>query len=184
MNSLGEAGRLGECSPRTENVVGHVYVLPVDVAYRYQTASALAGAELLLATSGGVTEAGPALHPVITTARLAENSGFSPERTVASLTRLASAGKVGFDLTVICPEYPISGCGVPARRLTRKILRPPARRIFRVNRPGPRAVPPLRPPPGPDAELRTNGHLAGCVRPSGERITPSGGGGGRAAGIR
>jgi hypothetical protein len=41
----------------------------VDVAYRYQTASALrpsggtAGAELLLATSGGVTEAGPALHP-------------------------------------------------------------------------------------------------------------------------
>ena len=70
MNSLGEAGRLGECSPRTENV----------------------------ATSGGVTEAGPALHPVITTARLAENSGFSPERTVASLTRLAAAGKVGFDL--------------------------------------------------------------------------------------
>jgi hypothetical protein len=35
----------------------------VDVAYQYQTASALSGGELRLATSGGVTETGPALHP-------------------------------------------------------------------------------------------------------------------------
>jgi hypothetical protein len=35
----------------------------VDVAYRYQSASALREGQLILATSGGVTEAGPALHP-------------------------------------------------------------------------------------------------------------------------
>jgi len=42
-------------------------ITTVDVAYRYPTASTLRSAghaaELLLATSGGVTEAGPALHP-------------------------------------------------------------------------------------------------------------------------
>jgi hypothetical protein len=35
----------------------------VDVAYRYQSASTLHEGQLSLATSGGVTEAGPALHP-------------------------------------------------------------------------------------------------------------------------
>ena len=58
-----------------------------------------------LAGAGETADADAALasvflswDPVITTARLAESSGFSPERTVASLTRLAAAGKVGFDL--------------------------------------------------------------------------------------
>jgi hypothetical protein len=35
----------------------------VDVAYRYQSASTLREGQLTLATSGGVTEAGPAQHP-------------------------------------------------------------------------------------------------------------------------
>ena len=35
----------------------------MDVAYRYQSASTLREGQLTLATSGGVTEAGPALHP-------------------------------------------------------------------------------------------------------------------------
>ncbi len=35
----------------------------MDVAYQYQTASRVRTGQLTLATSGGVTEAGPALHP-------------------------------------------------------------------------------------------------------------------------
>jgi hypothetical protein len=39
-----------------------------------------------------------AWEPTVDIARLAGNSGFSPERTVASLSRLAAAGRVGYDL--------------------------------------------------------------------------------------
>src|SRR5215472_18035794 len=45
---------------------------PVTLAYRYATPSVLLRDELSLATSGGITEAGPAVHPYFFTGFLAE----------------------------------------------------------------------------------------------------------------
>jgi hypothetical protein len=60
----------------------------VDVAYRYRTASTLRsgadGAELMLATSGGVTESGPVVHPYFF-------RGFLTEPGPAALALLACA---------------------------------------------------------------------------------------------
>src|SRR5260370_31591661 len=44
----------------------------VTLAYRYATPSVLLRDELSLATSGGITEAGPEVHPYFFTAFLAE----------------------------------------------------------------------------------------------------------------
>jgi hypothetical protein len=67
----------------------------MDVAYQYPTAWELdLGAARFTLLLGVLL----ALEPTVGVARLAEKSGFSSERTVASLSRLAAAGRVGYDL--------------------------------------------------------------------------------------
>jgi hypothetical protein len=106
-------------------------VADAELAYRYRSPSVLrpaeAGAELLLATSGGVTEAGPALRPyffsgflaepavaatgMLACASVARSSYFTPGSVVASLRDpvvTSHADRLRFESFSSC-------CGVHAR---------------------------------------------------------------------